>query len=323
MYRLNKIWEIVMIDLENFIKQFDTNKQVSLTGARTLVLLIALLHAPMGFEEIIKFMHACGIVSKDYSIDTIRIDINTLKTIGCDISKATKNTQRKYHLYDYPFRLRLTEKEIDILKAAYKVISANASPETLLEYHKLFAKMAEQVKEPQIKEELYGISILKGERIDLIEELVSNETKHNKVKILYSPGSSKEPVEYDITVEKLGIRSGKLYVYCYNHSLGSRSFLNVSRINSVIATMFDRSANVGFDSTVNFKLKNYKEHKLEDNEYIIEANGKEALIEGQYYNSFIAMQRMLSLASDCTVIAPEELKITIINKLKEMRALYE
>ena len=313
----------IRTNIETLIKQFDKNKQISLTGSRAMVILIALMEGPKDFDEIKQFMFDCGVISKSYSIDTIRIDLNTLKAIGCEISKATKTNKHKYKLLNHPFYLTLSEQEVDLLKSAYKVAVACASPETLLQYHKLFNKIAEQEKDEQIKEELYGISILKGENIDLIEQLVSDETKHNKVKISYNPGSSKETVEYDVTVEKLGIRSGKLYLYCYNHTLGSRSFLNVSRINGVLKKMFDRTSNIGFDSIVHFKLCNYKKYKLEDNEFIIEEDGEDALIEGRYYNDFIAIQRMLYLASDCTVITPDFIRTTVINKLKGMRALYE
>ena len=310
-------------NIENLIKYFDKNKQISLTGSRAMVLLIALIEGPKNFDEIKEFMLGCGVVNREYSIDTIRIDLNTLKAIGCEITKATKTNNHKYKLLDHPFYLRLSQNELNVLKSAYAIVASYASPETLLEYHKLFNKLAEQEKDEKIKEELYGISILKGENIELIEELVSDETKKNVVKILYSKGSTKENIEYDVTVEKLGIRSGRLYLYCYNHTLNSRSFLNVSRIESVLTKMFDRTSNVGFDSIVHFKLKNYQSHELEENEYIIEEDEDSALIEGRYYNDFIAIQRMLFLASDCTVLAPDDIRTTVINKLKGMRALYE
>ena len=313
----------IRTNIENLIKQFDKNKQISLTGARAVVLLVALMEGPKGFDEIKEFLFDCGVTDREYSIDTIRIDLNTLKAVGCEISKATKTNGHRYKLLDHPFYLTLSEQEVDFLKDAYRVVVSCASPETLLQYHKLFNKLAEQEKDEKIKEELYGISILKGENIDIIEQLVSDETKNNKIKISYSPGSSKETVEYEVTVEKLGIRSGKLYLYCFNHTLGSRSFLNVSRINSVTSKMFDRNSNIGFDSIVHFKLNNYKKYELEDNEYVIEEDEDTALIEGRYYNDFIAIQRMLYLACDCTVITPDFIRTTVINKLKGMRALYE
>lgn len=313
----------IKTNIENLIKQFDKNKQISLTGSRAMIMLIALMESPKNFEEIKEFMYDCGVINKEYSIDTIRIDLNTLKAIGCKISKATKTNNNKYKLLDHPFYLHLSQSEIDLLKQAYKIVASHASPETLLDYHKLFNKLAEQEKDPDIKEELYGISILKGENIDIIEQLVSNETRKNLVKIIYTAGSSKEKVEYEITVERLGVRSGKLYLYCYNHTLNSRSFLNISRIDAVISKIYDRKFGIGNNTTVHFKLKNFLDYKLEENEYIIDEDNNCALIEGQYYNDFIAIQRMLYLAGDCTVLSPDNIKTEVINRLKGMRALYE
>ena len=79
--------------MENFIKYHDTSKQVSLTGARALILLVALAEGPKKFEDIRQFVIDCGVADRAYSIDTIRIDINTLKKIGCEITKATKRNK--------------------------------------------------------------------------------------------------------------------------------------------------------------------------------------------------------------------------------------
>jgi predicted DNA-binding transcriptional regulator YafY len=62
---------------------------------------------------------------------------------------------------------------------------------------------------------------------------------------------------------------------------------------------------------------------LENNEEIIEKTEDGFLIEGFYFNDFLATQRVLSFGSKCTVIEPLEFKKTIINKIKEMRNIYE
>ena len=81
-------------DPKQFIKQFDDTKQISMTGSRVLVIFIYLLDGPKSFEEIRDFLIDCGIVTKEYSIDTIRIDLNTLKIMGCEITKATKDKSK-------------------------------------------------------------------------------------------------------------------------------------------------------------------------------------------------------------------------------------
>ena len=95
-------------------------RQISLTGVRAIVLLAFLNTKPCTFEEIKEFFISSNIVDREYSIDTIRIDLNTLKYIGCEISKATKRTNNKYVLLSHPFQLTFNEDEIATLAKIYK-----------------------------------------------------------------------------------------------------------------------------------------------------------------------------------------------------------
>lgn len=307
--------------MESLLKYQDATKQVSLTGARALVLLVALAEGPKKFEDIRQFVIDCGVADRAYSIDTIRIDINTLKKVGCEITKATKRNNHKYALISHPYKIDITSEEIKILKIIYEKISKTASPKKLLEYHYLFEHIANIVGDNDIKEQLLGISLLKSENLDLIKNLVSDEKCHNRIKILYAP-PHQENIEYDITVEKLGLRNDKLYVYCYNNSNQKRSFLNVSRIKKILCTLFDKNTPVGLDTCVKFELYSPQDYHLEENETILEEKGNSIIVEGRYFNEFIAIQRMLSFGSDCIVAEPTKIKKTIISKLKEMRSVY-
>ena len=105
--------------------KFDTQcnpRQISLTGVRAIVILALLNIKPSTFEEIKEFLIESNIVTREYSIDTIRIDLNTLKYIGCDISKATKRTDNKYILRSHPFQLQLSPEEVNTLAKIYKHI---------------------------------------------------------------------------------------------------------------------------------------------------------------------------------------------------------
>ena len=195
--------------MENFIKYHDTSKQVSLTGARALILLVALAEGPKKFEDIRQFVIDCGVADRAYSIDTIRIDINTLKKIGCEITKATKRNNHQYALISHPYKINISNEEIKALKVIYEKISKTASPKKLLDYHYLFEHIANITSLDEIKEQLLGISLLKSENLELIKSLVADEKCHNRVKILYSL-PHQEDIEYDITIEKLGLRNGKL-----------------------------------------------------------------------------------------------------------------
>lgn len=307
--------------MKEYLKYKDEAKQISSTGARALLVLVSLLMKPRSFEEIRQFLIECGFANEQYSIDTVRMDLNTLKAIGCQISKAIKTNNYKYSILSHPFKVKMMPMEIFFLKEAYKQITKTCSPETLLNYHYLFLKLAQIVSSEEAKESLLGISILKGMDINLIKELVSDEKHHNKIKIEYAVTSKRTEI-YDITLERLGLRSEKLYAFCYNHTFKKRTFLRVSKIRKILCKFFDKSSLFGLDSYVKFSLTRNYIHPLEENESIIETQDDKAIIEGRYYNDFIAIQRMLSFGSDCTVLEPNEIREQIIEKLLEMKEKY-
>lgn len=297
-------------------------RQISLTGVRAIVILAMLSIKPCTFEELKDFLIQSNIVNREYSIDTIRIDLNTLKYIGCEISKATKKTNNSYILRSNPFQLSISEDEAQILSKIYKGIYKNLSIDRLLEYDDLFEKITTLISDENIKEYLRGISILKGLDKKLIQELLADARKHTRLTISYLAGNTKD-IEYDITIEKLGFRSDKLYIYCYNHSIGKRTFLNFSRLKKVLVRQL-RSDDIDTNDTiVEFNLNNYKDYVLETNEEIVNTNGDMATVRGAYYTDFIALQRVLSFGPDCVVLSPEGIKTTLIEKLQSMREQYD
>ena len=307
--------------MKEYAKFQGESKQISSTGARALLVLVALLMGPKTFEEIKDFLLDCGFTNNQYSVDTARMDLNALKAIGCEISKAIKTNDYKYSLISHPFKVKIMPLEVFFIREAYKHICKTCSPATLLDYHYLFIKLANIASSEEMREELLGISLLKGMDLEIIKDLVADEKHHNKIQIVYASTNSKESV-YDITLERLGLRSNKLYAFCYNHTLGKRTFLRVAKIRKILRKIFDKSSKFGLDTYVKFKLTRSYLYPLEPNETVVETTPDTLVIEGRYYNDFIAMKRVLSFGDDCVVIEPVEIKELIIEKLLEMRELY-
>lgn len=299
-----------------------SKEEFSPVAARILLVLIALLSGPKSYQELYQFIRECGLVNGAYSINTMRTDIATLKAAGCDIGKATKKNDYKYRLKSHPFSIKLDLNDTHFLKYAYDCIIKSATPETLLNYHYVFIKLARMVSDNSIKEVLLGISIFKRMDLSIVEDLVTDEKHNNKIQILYS--LKNKEVVYDITLEKVCIRSEKLYAFGYNHTLGKRTFLKLSKIKKIIAKFFDKNSKIGLDAYVKFKLSNVSQYSLEKNETIIETlgDGDDVIIEGRYYNDFIALQRILSFGDDCIVIEPIEMRECVIEKLLEIKELY-
>ena len=66
----------------------------------------------------------------------------------------------------------------------------------------------------------------------------------------------------------------------------------------------------------------FEDTEIQEGETITETSEAGFTVEGVYHNEFLAIQRILSFGSDCTVIEPEEFREKIIQKLKSMRKIY-
>ena len=121
---------------------------------------------------------------------------------------------------------------------------------------------------------------------------------------------------------KVKWKNDKLYLYGHNLGNDKPIVLNLNRIKSILAR---KKQNQNFETNqtkIKFILKNLNKDDLSLNEEILEETLEGYMIEGAYHNEFLAIQRVLSFGSRCTVIEPFEFKEKIILKIKEMRDVY-
>ncbi len=296
--------------------------QISLTGMRALVLLGMLMKAPRTFEEIRNTFIELNIMEPEHSDDIIRIDLNTLRTMGCDITKANSKTNYRYVLLKHPFELNITKEEVALVKKVYKRLKDNVSIETLIEFDTLFNKLAEYVFDKEVQESLYGISALKEFKIKELRELLDDCRKNNIITILYQKPSSKEQSRKEVLAQELVYKNDKIYLYGYDINKKESVTLNLRRIISVISRTFGGQDVSTPACRVKFFLTSFGINKPEKNEVILEKHDNGYLVEGVYHNDFIACQRILSFGSHCTVLEPENFRELIIEKLKQMREIY-
>ena len=310
------------IVLENFAKREDLC-QVSLTGIRSLVLLGLLIKSPRSLEEIRAEFINSGIMSPSNSDDILRIDLNTLKFAGCEISRADKSTNFKYKLLSCPFSIKITEEEISLLKKVYNKIKHSIDIETLLNYDSLIKKLAEQIYNNDIKDALLGLSPFKHQSLEIINELIEDCKNHNLLKIIYKKPTAKYESEKEIAAQEIVFQNDKLYLYGYDINKKESVSLNIKRIKSILSRQSGNDIKGKNPTVVKFKLKQIGILGLKDCESILSGDCTSGyIIEGTYHNKFIATQRILSFGSDCTVIEPRDFKQEIIKSLIEMREIY-
>lgn len=297
--------------------------QISLTGVRSLVLLGLLIDSPRSLEEIRTKFIEYGIMDDTHSNDIIRIDVNTLKAVGCEISRAGQKTDFKYKLMAHPFALGINSKEISLLKRTYNKMKENFDIDTYIKYDALFRKLAKCVADEKSREELYGISSLKRYDINTIRELQDDCLQERTLKLIYTSPASGRESEKEIIANRIVCKNNKVYLYGFDLNLCKAVTLHLKRIKQILFRKKGDKKIVITSVVVRFKLKEFDSSGLRDNETIISGNLSDGfIIEGRYHNEFVAMQRILSFGENCTVISPENFKENIIESLKKMRALY-
>ena len=296
--------------------------QISLTGMRSLVLVGLLMKAPRSLEEIREAFISLNIMEAEHSDDILRIDLNTLRAMGCEITRASAKTDYKYVLLKHPFALHIEREELSLLKKAYKKIKDSASIVTLIKYDELFKKLAVYVTDNDIKEELYGLSVLKNYNVNLIDELQQDCEQKSVLRLIYRNPIEKKETEKEVCAQKLVFQNDKIYLYAYDLRKKESVILNIKRIKSIFSRAIG-GENVEIESTcVKFFLKNFGVNEIEENETIVETKDDGCVVEGKYYNKFVAIQRILSFGANCTVLEPQDFKSAVVKKLKDMRKNY-
>ena len=300
----------------------DDLNQISLTGLRALVLIGLLINKPCSMDEIRGAFINYKIIDEKSSTDILRIDLNTIKHMGCEISRPSAKTDNKYVLTKHPFDLKITKEEILALKKVYKKIKEKANLSNLFAYDELFRKISDYVCEEDIKEQLLGISILKYYDIEEIKELVLDCKYKKTLEILYKKTTSKKEEKREIVAEKIEVKNDKLYLLSYDVEKQESRVFNIRRIVSVLSRKL-KNGNFEVELTkVKYILKNIDLSEIEENEKIIETLENGYLIEAEFYNDFLAIQRILSFGANCVVLEPQEIKDKIIEKIREMRKTY-
>lgn len=296
--------------------------QISLTGTRALALIGLLIVAPYSFEEVKKKFIELGLFDEKSSDDILRIDIGTIKTMGCEISRPCASNGYKYVMQKHPFSLVLTLDDVKLLKRAYSKIKDNLSLEILIEYDDLFRKIADFVYEEEIKEALLGISFLKYYDVNEIKELYSDCNSQKIIELVYKNQEIKKESLKKIKAQALVFKNDKIYLHGYDFEKKESTVLLYKRIKKIISKEFDDEILKQKNITITYQLKNVDEKVFWDNEKIVEKKEKNYIVQGSFYNEFLATQRILSFGAKCVVISPLEFRDSIINKLKEMKEVY-
>lgn len=309
-----------------FVQEFLLNNTVncnlmSLTGYRTLVILDLLMKAPMSTVEINEFFLNNQYIKEKFCKDTLRIYINSLRAIGCEITRANKTTNNKYVLVSHPFNFDIPKSQLKAISKVYKNIHNKIEFRDIIAIENLFVKIASRVKDEDTKDILKNISMLKNTDKSILRDLQTHCKNKNQLIILYkSPKSG--PKEIEIIADKLAFKSEKLYLWGTSITHCEYSYLRLDRILEILAIKMKKNEEHIQNNRVVYEVYNNENYTLEAGENIIEKTDDKIVIEAFYQNKFEIMQKFLYLAQDCKIVSPQGFKDEFVEKLRTMKESY-
>ena len=310
------------------MQEFLTNKTancnlMSLTGYRTLVILSALMESPKSNNEINACLLNNQYIKENFSSDTLRIYINSLRAIGCDITRANKSNSKKYELLAHPFVYNIEKSQLNALTKLYKNLYDKVDVEDVIILENFFSKISGFVEDESTKEILQNFSILKYIDKNILNALLLHCKNKNQITFLYNSPKSGEK-EIKIIVDKLSFKSEKLYLWGTSLTHNQYSYFAVDRILNICSIDILKGHKNFEPIKVVYELYNQNgNYTPESDEKIIEKTEDKFVIEVASENEFALIQRILYKAGDCKITAPESFKVKIMDKLKTMEEIYE
>lgn len=303
---------------------------ISVTAYRILSILNMLLISPCSDKEINEKLQKDIIGARSLSQDTICIYINTLRAIGCEISRPSKNTDFKYVLKNNPFKLKLSEQEINAIVKIRKYASTLDNWELNLEFDLIRKTLFQQHLHSDTLKQMEQLekTILHRYKNNIQHQLINSLEKYCNKKLTLlinynSPISGEKQIK--MSVDKLSFENGAFYLWGYNLDVEENQYLRIDKIKEIQAINIKNNKYVQKTYTVKYKLSGISAIMFTpgSDEAIIHKDNKEITVEATSKSKFKIIQNILTYGADCTVISPEEIKEEVIAKLKSAYNSYK
>ena len=306
------------------MKWGEYNERMSFTGYKALLLFSLLTESPKSYNEICECFLNHPYLREKISIDTLRVYINSLKRIGCEVKRFRGEDKiSRYVITAHPFELKLTQEQIQSIIKVYKSIVKNMDVKELLSMEYFFEKIGSYIKNEDFIADIRKISMLRDIDKKLLEDLIDCCDKKEQIVISYnSPNSGQKDIE--LIADKIEVANGKMYLLGTGFEYMQYGSFLVSRIKGIKEIKIEKTIP---DNLQEFRIiytleGNPDKFNPADNERIIEKHNNYVVIEMKTSNDFLAKQKLLEYGPTCKVVAPEDFRNDFIKLLKDMKAGY-
>lgn len=296
---------------------------INITAYRAIKILKMLLEKPCVHQELIENLKQDEITSRSVSDDTLRATLNSLKAVGCEISRPCPANDYKYILHYHPFGLKLSEKQINILLNIRNYFLADNEWKTVIDINDLYDKIAEMTMDEKIKDLFYHSKPFIKIRKEIIEYLKNGKLENKEVIIHYFSSKQNQNI-INIRVDSVFCYSGRLYLWAWYYKRKKYAYFNAEKIISVDS--IKPALYEGNETFYNAKYRIFGEDcstfKADEEEKIIKKDDNSITIEYKVKSEFKFMQRLLSFGESFELLEPAHTKEILASKIKKMFERY-
>ena len=304
----------------NRLTKADFNyKYICLTAYRTLLLLKYLMAGALDKQKIVQLFDDDAFVLNGITSENIRVMINSLKEVGCKISRPNNKNNFQYILTENPFYLDFTNDEIKLLNKFRKKFLGNKDLNYILNTNSLFEKICLLISNESTKENIRNHNLLPDVDRGLIINL--QNLCRNKDKVVFNYLSGRKLSEFEMIASFLKYERDRLYIWGYSTKYNDYSYLRADKIKS-FRILEKQSQEIVNDYVIRYEIYN-KSYLPESNETIVESNNNFLLIDYKAENKFRAIQKFLELGNEGKIISPEEFKQEFIETVKSVKEIYK
>ena len=311
--------------MKQFLKdQKITYNLMSFTGYKALVLFNLLTEGPKSYNEICEYFMNHPYLREKISIDTLRVYINSLKRVGCEVKRFRgEDKESRYVILAHPFELNITAEEMQSIIKIYKSLVKNIDIKELLSLENFFEKIYSYIKNDEFLSNIRKVSMLNGIDKGLLSNLITCCDKKDQIVITYnSPNSGNKNIE--LIADKIEINNGKIYLYGIGFEYMQYGSFLLSRIKQINEIKVDKTIPSGIkELTVTYELEcNPKKFIPAEDEKVIKTENNKVVVEVTTSNEFLLRQKLLELGPSVKILGPDNFKEDFITCLKDMKAGY-
>lgn len=313
----------------------------NLTAYRILKILLWLQQEPLTLDMINSRFDTDPLIDKTLSQDSIGLYLNTLKAIGCEITRPTATNGYQYELKYHPFSYELTPEHIGFFQQVLQQLSTLTSQQIGFEDYIHFYQWINTVIEncsnlnkQHLTEEILGITLTMPYKqlATVVADMRQAITKQQVLDVTYL-----SPTQNAIRKTFLPIRfhhnRGMFYVMGSTADNTDLTMLRLDRVltytNSVDASKIAAELNNKYlaDKTYIIRLLNaLPQHYLAFNEndtvLVDPDNNKHLIVKLESDNPFLLQQHLLKLGFNFQVLYPTTWQNNVLKDLKAMDEVY-